>query len=154
MLNYITRAVCGLCLSCVLLSPAMAADKTAAPPKITKPHPGKMQIIDTELGSGAIAEQGDFAEMHYTGWVYDSKARDHKGLRFDSSYDRNDTFVFKIGDGKVIRGWDEGITGMKTGGERTLIIPSDMAYGSRGAGEIPPDSDLIFEVKLITIPLH
>lgn len=145
----ITTALCGLFLSCLLqLSPAMAADKVAAP------KPGKLQIIDTQLGSGAVAEVGDFAEMHYTGWIYDRKAPDHKGFRFDSSYDRNDTFVFKIGEKRVIRGWDEGITGMKTGGHRTLIIPSDMAYGTRGAGEIPPDSDLIFEVELVTIPLH
>lgn len=151
----IATALCGLFLSCLLQSPpAMAADETDAPQAITAPQPGKLQIIDTQLGSGAIAETGDFAEMHYTGWVYDAKAPGHKGLRFDSSYDRNDTFVFKIGEGKVIRGWDEGIAGMKTGGYRTLIIPADMGYGSRGAGDIPPDSDLIFEVKLITIPLH
>lgn len=151
----IATALCGLFLSCLLqLSPAMAADETDVPQEITAPQPGKLQIIDTQLGSGAVAEVGDLAEMHYTGWVYDAKAPDHKGLRFDSSYDRNDTFVFRIGEKRVIRGWDEGIAGMKTGGHRTLVIPSNMGYGSKGKGVIPPDSDLIFEVVLVTIPLH
>lgn len=145
----ITTALCGLFLYSLLqLSPAIAADKVAAP------KPGQLKIIDTQLGSGAVAEVGDYAEVHYTGWVYDRKTRDHKGLRFDSSYDRNNTIEFKIGAKQVIRGWDEGLVGMKTGGHRTLIIPSDMAYGARGAGEIPPNSDLIFEVELVTIPLH
>ena len=145
----ITTALCGLFLSGLLQrSPAVAADK------VTAPKPGQLQIIDTRPGSGAMTKAGDYAEVHYTGWVYDRKAHDHKGLRFDSSYDRNKTIEFKIGAKQVIRGWDEGLVGMKTGGRRTLIIPSDMAYGARGVGEIPPDSDLLFEVELITIPQH
>lgn len=120
-----------------------------------EPRPDKLQIIDTRMGSGATLEQGELAEVHYTGWLYDASAPEHKGQRFDSSHDRKEPFVFRIGTGDVIQGWDEGVGGMKTGGHRTLIVPSSMGYGPRGAGRvIPPDTDLVFEIELITIPLH
>jgi FKBP-type peptidyl-prolyl cis-trans isomerase len=87
--------------------------------------------------------------VHYTGWLSD---RGKKGKQFDSSFNRKQPFVFDLGTGHVIAGWEEGIAGMKPGGKRTLIIPAKLGYGKRGAGElIPPDSDLIFEVEVVKI---
>jgi peptidylprolyl isomerase len=87
--------------------------------------------------------------MHYTGWLYEDGT---KGKKFDSSVDRNEPFAFKIGVGQVIRGWDEGVSTMKVGGKRTLIIPPELGYGARGAGgAIPPNATLIFDVELIGI---
>ncbi|MDC0423197.1 FKBP-type peptidyl-prolyl cis-trans isomerase, partial [Methylophilaceae bacterium] len=85
-------------------------------------------------------------------WLHDAKAKDGKGEKFDSSLDRREPFKFTLGVGQVIKGWDEGVNGMKIGGNRLIIIPSDMGYGSRGAGGvIPPDADLIFDVQLLGI---
>ena len=106
--------------------------------------------IDTKVGSGDEAEIGKTVSVHYTGWLYDESAPDKKGRMFDSSFDRKEPFSFMLGAGRVIKGWDRGVLGMKIGGQRTLIIPPSMAYGSRGAGRvIPPDATLIFEVELI-----
>jgi FKBP-type peptidyl-prolyl cis-trans isomerase FkpA len=108
------------------------------------------QKIDTVVGTGEEAEIGKTVNVHYTGWLYDENAPDKKGKKFDSSYDRKEHFSFMLGAGRVIKGWDQGVTGMKVGGQRTLIIPPSMAYGSRGAGNvIPPDAMLIFDVELI-----
>jgi len=107
-------------------------------------------IKDTVLGSGRQAEKGLAVTVHYTGWLYDPNQKDGKGKKFDSSLDRNDPFVFNLGGGQVIRGWDDGVDGMKIHGKRTLIIPPDMGYGSRGAGGvIPPNATLIFDVELL-----
>jgi len=107
---------------------------------------------DTKLGEGAEAEAGQTVIVHYTGWLFDENAPDNKGSKFDSSLDRNDPFDFPLGAGRVIRGWDEGVAGMKEGGNRTLIIPSEMGYGAHGAGnDIPPNATLLFEVKLLKI---
>lgn len=112
----------------------------------------ELQKIDTRLGSGAEAVNGTSVVVHYTGWLYSSSAADHKGTKFDSSRDRNEPFVFPLGAGRVIRGWDEGVAGMKVGGQRTLIIPPGLGYGSRGAGGvIPPDAVLVFEVELLDV---
>jgi FKBP-type peptidyl-prolyl cis-trans isomerase len=90
--------------------------------------------------------------VHYTGWLYDANSADHKGTKFDSSRDRNEPFEFALGAGEVIRGWDEGVKGMKVGGKRTLTIPPDMGYGARGAGGvIPPNATLLFEVELLNV---
>lgn len=112
----------------------------------------KLQKIDTKVGSGDEAEIGKTVSVHYSGWLYDENAPDKKGRKFDSSYDRKEYFSFMLGAGRVIKGWDQGVQGMKVGGQRTLIIPPSMAYGSRGAGNIiPPDATLIFEVELISL---
>ena len=112
----------------------------------------ELQKIDTRLGSGAEAVNGASVVVHYTGWLYSPSAADHKGTKFDSSRDRNEPFVFPLGAGRVIRGWDEGVAGMKVGGQRTLIIPPGLGYGSRGAGGvIPPDAVLVFEVELLDV---
>lgn len=107
---------------------------------------------DTKLGEGAQAQAGQTVIVHYTGWLFDESAPDNKGTKFDSSLDRNEPFEFPLGQGRVIRGWDEGVAGMQEGGSRTLHIPSEMGYGPRGAGGvIPPDAKLVFDVKLIRV---
>ncbi len=101
-------------------------------------------------GSGAIAESGQIAIVHYTGWLYDETAQDKRGAKFDSSVDRGEHFQFPLGAGRVIKGWDQGVIGMKEGEVRELTIAPEMAYGDRnvGNGLIPPGSTLIFEVEL------
>ena len=107
---------------------------------------------DTVLGEGREAEAGFNVTVHYTGWLYDPSKADGKGTKFDSSLDRHEPFVFFLGGGQVIQGWDEGFAGMKIGGKRTLLIPSAMGYGARGAGGvIPPNADLVFEVELLDV---
>ncbi len=112
----------------------------------------ELQKIDTQVGTGREAEPGFNVTVHYTGWLYDAAAEGGKGKKFDSSMDRKTPFVFFLGQGQVIQGWDEGFAGMKIGGKRTLIIPSEMGYGARGAGgAIPPNADLIFDVELLDV---
>ena len=89
----------------------------------------ELQKIDTQVGTGREAEPGFNVSVHYTGWLYDAAAESHKGKKFDSSVDRGQPFNFGLGQGQVIQGWDEGFAGMKVGGKRTLIIPSEMGYG-------------------------
>lgn len=109
----------------------------------------EFQKIDTEVGNGAEATKGQTVSVHYTGWLFDPSAENNKGPKFDSSLDRGELFDFPLGAGYVIKGWDEGVVGMKIGGKRTLVIPAEMGYGSRGAGGvIPPNATLIFEVEL------
>ena len=108
--------------------------------------------IDSQLGEGREAEKGLTITVHYSGWIYDENEDNKKGNKFDSSKDRNEPFTFVLGVGQVIKGWDDGFAGMKIGGTRTIIIPSEMGYGSRGAGSvIPPNADLIFDVELLGI---
>lgn len=112
----------------------------------------ELQKIDTVVGEGREAEIGFNVTVHYTGWLYDANAEGHKGKKFDSSVDRGDPFNFFLGGGQVIQGWDEGVQGMKVGGKRTLIIPSEMGYGARGAGGvIPPNATLVFDVELLGV---
>lgn len=104
-----------------------------------------LKYDDVVVGTGAVAKAGDHVSVNYTGWLPD-------GTKFDSSYDRNQPFDFVLGQGMVIKGWDEGVAGMKVGGKRMLYIPANLAYGERGAGGvIPPNSPLIFEVELVAI---
>lgn len=111
-----------------------------------------LQKIDTMVGEGREAEVGFNVTVHYTGWLYDASKEDHKGKKFDSSLDRNAPFNFFLGGSQVIEGWDVGVQGMKVGGKRTLIIPSDMGYGARGAGGvIPPNAALVFDVELLGV---
>jgi FKBP-type peptidyl-prolyl cis-trans isomerase len=108
--------------------------------------------VDTAVGSGDTIAAGKTAVVHYTGWLFDSNANDHKGKKFDSSRDRGEPFRFSVGGGQVIKGWDEGVAGMKIGGQRRLVIPPDMGYGARGAGNsIPPNATLLFDVELLAI---
>lgn len=125
------------------------AQSNEGPPKIegepTKTASG-LKYWDIKKGTGAAAVQGMRVRVHYTGWL----ASD--GKKFDSSVDRNEPFVFPLGGGRVIKGWDEGVKGMKVGGKRRLEIPSELGYGSRGApGAIPPNATLIFDVELLDV---
>ena len=107
---------------------------------------------DLVVGQGREAEAGTNVTVHYTGWLYDPSAADTRGQKFDSSVDRGEPFVFFLGGGQVIQGWDEGVAGMKVGGKRTLIIPPEMGYGASGAGGvIPPNATLLFDVELLDV---
>jgi FKBP-type peptidyl-prolyl cis-trans isomerase FkpA len=111
--------------------------------------PSGLQYEDTVMGTGAEAKAGQHVTVHYTGWLYNDGVQ---GRKFDSSKDRRDPFDFDLGAGMVIRGWDEGVQGMKVGGTRMLVIPPDLGYGARGAGGvIPPNATLKFEVELLKV---
>ncbi len=111
--------------------------------------PSGLQYLDTEVGTGDEAKVGQQVAVHYTGWLYNNG---EQGQKFDSSKDRGQPFVFGLGQGMVIKGWDEGVAGMKVGGKRTLIIPSELGYGARGAGGvIPPNATLKFDVELLGV---
>lgn len=128
------------------MNPAHSSE--AASPK-TATLPSGLKISDSVIGSGKEAVKGKLVEVHYTGWLYENEV---KGKKFDSSVDRGTPFKFNLGAGQVIRGWDEGVVGMKEGGKRTLIIPAELGYGTRGApGVIPPNATLIFDVELIKV---
>ena len=108
-----------------------------------------LQYEDTVVGNGAEATRGAQVRVHYTGWLYNNG---QQGAKFDSRRDRNDPFVFPLGAGMVIKGWDEGVQGMKVGGQRTLVIPAELGYGARGAGGvIPPNATLKFDVELLGV---
>ena len=135
---------------------ASADEKKPTPPsdsekksesKMTKTASG-LQYEDTKVGTGASPQKGQTCVMHYTGWLWENGA---KGKKFDSSVDRGTPFEFPLGQGRVIKGWDEGVATMKVGGKRTLLIPPDLGYGSRGAagGVIPANATLLFEVELL-----
>jgi peptidylprolyl isomerase len=132
----------------VLAAPFLSQPALAQKAK-TVTTPSGLQITDTLAGTGAEAKAGNTCIMHYTGWLY---ADGKKGAKFDSSLDRGQPFAFPLGAGRVIRGWDEGVAGMKIGGKRTLIIPPELGYGARGAGGvIPPNATLLFEVELLEL---
>lgn len=106
-----------------------------------------LQFEDSVVGTGVEAKPGRNVTVHYTGWLYEN---DEQGAKFDSSKDRGEPFIFPLGAGMVIKGWDEGVQGMKEGGQRTLIIPANLGYGARGAGGvIPPNATLKFDVELL-----
>ncbi len=113
---------------------------------------GGLTKIDVKVGTGKEATPGKMVSVHYTGWLFDKSAADNKGKKFDSSRDRPGNFTFPLGAGRVIKGWDQGVQGMKVGGQRTLIIPPSMGYGARGAGNIiPSNATLVFDVELMGV---
>jgi len=119
------------------------------------PPPGgsiaTFERIDTVPGTGAEAVPGTKVSVHYTGWIYDERVPDKHGEKFDSSVDRGEPFAFDLGEKQVIRGWDEGVAGMKVGGKRTLMIPAEYGYGNRSVGPIPAGSSLVFDVELLDV---
>jgi FKBP-type peptidyl-prolyl cis-trans isomerase len=109
-------------------------------------------MIEHQIGEGDLAEAGREVVVHYTGWLFDEAAPENKGRKFDSSRDRAEPFVFPLGAGHVIKGWDQGVAGMRVGGQRTLVIPPELGYGARGAGGvIPPNATLVFDVELLGV---
>lgn len=132
-------------LAAIVLSVCSTATQAQANSQVDK-----LTTIDQEVGSGPEAKAGMDVLVHYTGWVYDRNAKEHHGKEFDSSYDAGHPFSFKLGAGNVIKGWDQGVVGMRVGGTRTLLIPAALGYGAEGAGEdIPPNASLVFDVELI-----
>lgn len=126
-----------------------ACGEPAPPPGGTIPE---LQRIEVTTGDGPVAAPGDEVTVHYTGWLYDQDAQDHRGEQFDSSRTRGQPFTFRLGAGRVIRGWDEGVAGMRVGGQRVLMIPPELGYGRKGAGgAIPPQASLVFEVELLDV---
>jgi FKBP-type peptidyl-prolyl cis-trans isomerase FkpA len=137
-------------------APAPAPAPATLPPEVEAARKAAeslgLVIKDLKVGSGEVALPGAVVRVHYTGWLYDPKAPEGRGQKFDSSLDRGDPFVFPLGAGRVIRGWDLGVAGMQPGGKRRLVIPSDLAYGERGAGgTIPPNATLTFDVELLNV---
>ncbi|WP_426955370.1 FKBP-type peptidyl-prolyl cis-trans isomerase [Muricoccus radiodurans] len=109
-------------------------------------------MTDQVIGTGEEARAGQEVAVHYTGWLHDPSAPENKGRKFDSSRDRGTPFRFSLGAGQVIQGWDEGVAGMRVGGQRTLTIPPEKGYGARGAGGvIPPNATLVFDVELLEV---
>ncbi len=149
-----------LVLGAALASAQPAAEKptggSATPTAAASVKPtttaAKVTVIERKIGEGPAAASGEPVLVHYTGYLFDASALDQKGKAFDSSLKRPAPLGFIIGAGRVIKGWDEGITGMQVGGQRTLIIPPEKGYGERGAGAtIPPNSTLVFDVELMGI---
>ena len=132
---------------------AQDAAAAAQAPQPAAPAEPQLEIVERVVGKGQTAELGHKVTVNYTGWFYKPMARNQRGRKFDSSLDAGRTPLdFQLGAGQVIKGWEQGVAGMKVGGKRTLIIPSELAYGKRGSpGGIPPDADLIFDVELLDV---
>src|SRR5271156_622579 len=136
-----------LFVSAILLALAVLPMSALAAGEVTTPS--GLRIIDVTLGTGPVPQAGQTVTVNYTGWLF---VNGQKGKKFDSSLDRNEPFSFTIGQGQVIKGWDEGVATMHVGGKRTLIIPPDLGYGASGAGaDIPPGATLIFDVDLLGV---
>jgi FKBP-type peptidyl-prolyl cis-trans isomerase len=142
MMSFRFAAVAAVFAFLGLVAPAMAQEGK------TVELPDGLKYTDVKVGDGAAAQNGYIISVQYTGWLYKNG---EKGAKFDSSRDAGKPFTFKLGGGQVIKGWDEGVAGMKVGGQRTLIIPPELAYGAKGAGGvIPPNATLIFDVELLS----
>ena len=139
----------------VALAAALAlagCGRAAPPPPAVTATVQELQVEDVVAGTGAEAVAGSRATVHYSGWLYDPAQPGSKGTPFDSSRESGRPFTFELGAGQVIAGWDQGVQGMKVGGQRRLVIPAALAYGDRGAGGvIPPGATLVFDVELIDV---
>jgi len=135
-------------LVCLLaLLAACGTNSPATPPAATK----ALEIVELQPGTGSEIAPGQTAVVNYTGWLYEASAAETKGRQFDSSVGSGAPLRFKLGGGEVIKGWDQGVPGMKIGGKRRLTIPPDLAYGDGGAGPIPPGATLVFDVELLAV---
>ena len=147
-----SRTFAALCVGGILISACQPGEAPPDAPETatTAMEVTEMQVTTLREGDGAVIESGQRAVVHYTGWLHAPENADAKGAQFDSSHPRGQPFTFALGAGQVIRGWDEGVAGMRVGELRRLLIPAEMAYGSRGAGGvIPPNATLLFEVELL-----
>jgi FKBP-type peptidyl-prolyl cis-trans isomerase FkpA len=147
MKRLLTASILGLALASSL---GLGGCKRASTPQPAATPAIALQKIDTVQGSGKEATAGSTVVVNYTGWLYAPDAQGQHGAQFDSSIGR-EPFSFQLGAGQVIPGWDQGVQGMKVGGKRTLIIPAALGYGEQGAGPIPPNSNLIFDVELLDV---
>ncbi|WP_373921720.1 FKBP-type peptidyl-prolyl cis-trans isomerase [Undibacterium cyanobacteriorum] len=147
---------CGVASTSFAQVQASAASTDANPNLALLNGPGPLHVqklvsVDTQVGTGDEVKNGDVIEVHYTGWLYNSKAPNLRGAKFDSSRDSGTPLNFMVGGRQVIRGWDIGVIGMKVGGKRTLLIPAYLGYSTQGSGNIPPNAHLYFEVELLAI---
>jgi FKBP-type peptidyl-prolyl cis-trans isomerase FkpA len=132
--------------------PDVKKTETAAAPAKLPNHPKTLVVEDLAVGSGKAAAKGKTIKVHYTGWIYDPAAPNGLGKQLDSSHKRGEPWSFVLGSGQVIKGWEDGFKDMKVGGKRRLIIPSDLAYGKKGARtQVPPDTPLMYEVELVDV---
>jgi FKBP-type peptidyl-prolyl cis-trans isomerase FkpA len=140
-------------LVCIALSTACSGKSASPPGAVSAATPvNALQTVTLKAGSGTAIGGGQIAVVQYTGWLYEAGAPDHKGKQFDSSRTRREPFKFPLDTGSVIKGWDQGVVGMKVGESRRLIIPPELAYGDAGAnGAIPPGATLVFDVELVGI---
>jgi FKBP-type peptidyl-prolyl cis-trans isomerase FkpA len=150
MTPIIRACALGLALTLSLVGCKRKDDAPPPPPPKADTSAIAFQKIDTTVGTGAEATSGTHVTVNYTGWLYLPDAPDHHGAQFDSSIGRK-PFTFRLGSGMVIPGWDQGVAGMKVGGKRTLVIPAALGYGADGAGPIPPNANLIFDVELLDV---
>ncbi len=148
-MRHLSKAAIVCALLCALVGCGGKPSASAA----SSPIPASsLSIVDLKPGSGNPIAAGQYAVVQYTGWLYEPAAPDHKGRQFDSSSNSGEPFRFQVGAGQVIKGWDRGVVGMQVGGQRRLVIPSDLAYGDSGAGGvIPPGATLVFDVDLVGI---
>jgi FKBP-type peptidyl-prolyl cis-trans isomerase len=142
-------------LACIALGAACSGKSNAPNPSTATPAVNAVTALQSTVlkpGTGATVAGGQMAVVQYTGWLYETGATDNKGKQFDSSRTRGEPFKFPLGTGSVIKGWDQGVLGMKVGESRRLVIPPDLAYGDQGAGGvIPPGATLVFDVELVGI---
>jgi FKBP-type peptidyl-prolyl cis-trans isomerase FkpA len=150
MKHVVKACAFGLALTLSLTACERHKPAAEAPPLQADSSQIPFQKIDTVAGTGNTATAGQKVTVHYTGWLYLPNAPGHHGVQFDSSRGR-EPFTFRLGSGGVIPGWDQGVEGMKVGGKRTLVIPAALGYGSDGAGPIPPNANLIFDVELLGV---
>jgi FKBP-type peptidyl-prolyl cis-trans isomerase FkpA len=150
MKHIVKACAFGLALTLSLAACERHKPAAEAPPLQADSSPISFQKIDTVAGTGKTAAPGQRVTVHYTGWLYAPNAPDHHGAQFDSSRGR-EPFTFRLGSGGVIPGWDQGVEGMKVNGKRTLVIPAALGYGAEGAGPIPPNANLIFDVELLDV---
>jgi FKBP-type peptidyl-prolyl cis-trans isomerase len=139
-----------ICVLALVTLPLIAGCGSSSSPSTPSTSVGTFTQTDLVVGTGAEATAGKSITVNYTGWLYDTSKTDGKGTQFDSSIGRA-PFPLVLGAGQVIKGWDQGIVGMKVGGSRRLIIPPELAYGASGSGPIPPNATLVFDISLLTV---
>lgn len=150
MKSRIAACLLGLALAATLAGCERRKEEPPPAPLVADTSAIQFQKIDTVVGTGKEAKVGDRVTVHFTGWMYDPKAPGMRGQQFDSSLKRV-PYTFRIGGAAVYKAWDQGVGGMRVGGKRTLIVPAALGYGKEGAGPIPPNANLVFEIELLEV---